>query len=96
METTSRNGLFFNRRYFLQGGIALGVGALGLDLLATCGSTTTTTTSSVVTASVNTLPPNTNPGAQYVFNQVIKQFEQGHFYDYCDMERLPLALARTD
>jgi multiple sugar transport system substrate-binding protein len=78
MGTTSRNGLFLHRRSFLQGGIALGVGAMGLDLLAACGSTTPTTTSDVVTASVNTLPPNTNPGAQYVFKQVIKQFEQAH------------------
>src|SRR5258708_1694330 len=76
MSTTSRTGLFLNRRRFLQGSAALGVGAMGLDLLAACGSTATTP--GVATATVNTLPPNTNPGAQYVFNQVIKQFEQAY------------------
>ncbi len=49
---------------------------MGLDLLAACGSPATTP--GVATATVNTLPPNTNPGAQYVFNQVIKQFEQAY------------------
>ena len=76
MSTTSRTGLFLNRRRFLQGSAALGVGAMGLDLLAACGSTVTTP--GVVSATVNTLPPNTNPGAQYVFKQVIQQFEQAY------------------
>jgi len=49
---------------------------MGLDLLAACDSTAATP--GVATATVNTLPPNTNPGAQYVFNQVIKQFEQAY------------------
>lgn len=49
---------------------------MGLDLLAACGSTATTP--GVVSATVNTLPPNTNPGAQYVFKQVIQQFEQAY------------------
>src|SRR5258708_14905815 len=78
MSTTSRTGFFLNRRRFLQGSATLGVGALGLDLLAACGPASPATTSGVVTATVNTLPPNTNPGAQFVFNQVIKQFEQAY------------------
>src|SRR5579885_1116801 len=69
--------VFFNRRRFLQGSAALGAGALGLDLLAACGGSASTT-SSVVTATVNTLPPPSNPGAIYVFNQVVKQFEQAY------------------
>src|SRR6266851_4487792 len=78
MSTTSRTGFFLNRRRFLQGSAALGVGAMGLDLLAACGPASSSTTSGVVKATVNTLPPNTNPGAQYVFKQVINQFEQAY------------------
>jgi ABC-type glycerol-3-phosphate transport system substrate-binding protein len=51
---------------------------MGLDLLAACGPASSSTTSGVVKATVNTLPPNTNPGAQYVFKQVIQQFEQAY------------------
>ena len=76
MSTTSRTGFFLNRRRFLQGSAALGVGAMGLDLLAACGSPAATP--GVATATVNTLPPNTNPGAQFVFKQVVKQFEQAY------------------
>jgi multiple sugar transport system substrate-binding protein len=74
---STQTGLFLNRRRFLQGSAALGVGALGLDVLAACGGSAPATPG-VASATVNTLPPNTNPGAQYVFKQVIKQFEQSH------------------
>ncbi len=68
----------FNRRSFLQRGAALGVGVVGLDaLLAACGGATTTTPG-VATATVNTLPPSTNAGAVFVFNQMIKQFEAAY------------------
>jgi ABC-type glycerol-3-phosphate transport system substrate-binding protein len=77
MGTKPNVGSSFNRRRFLQGSAALGAGALGLDLLAACGGSASTT-SSVVTATVNTLPPPSNPGAIYVFNQVVKQFEQAY------------------
>ncbi len=77
MCTKPNVGSSFNRRHFLQGSAALGAGALGLDLLAACGGSASTT-SSVVTATVNTLPPPSNPGAIYVFNQVVKQFEQAY------------------
>ena len=77
MGTKSNAGFSFNRRRFLQGSAAFGAGALGLDLLAACGGSAAGT-SSVVTATVNTLPPASNPGAIYVFNQVVKQFEQTH------------------
>src|SRR5579859_6594958 len=79
MSTTPGNTSSLNRRSLLQRGAALGAGVIGLDLLAACGgSGPTTTGSTVVTASVDTLPPATNPGAVYVFNQVIKSFEQSH------------------
>jgi ABC-type glycerol-3-phosphate transport system substrate-binding protein len=54
-----------------------GAGALGLEaFLAACSSTTTTSGS--VTATVNSMPPSSNPGALYVFNQQVKQFEQAY------------------
>src|SRR3984893_10294177 len=77
MGTKQNFGSSFNRRSFLQRSAVVGIGALGLDLLAACGPSASTT-SSVVTASVNTLPPSSNPGAAYVFNQMVKQFEQAY------------------
>jgi multiple sugar transport system substrate-binding protein len=77
MGTTPNFGSSFNRRSFLRRSAALGVGALGLEsFLAACASTTTT--SGVVSATVNTLPPASNAGALYVFNQLVKQFEQAN------------------
>jgi ABC-type glycerol-3-phosphate transport system substrate-binding protein len=56
--------------------VVVGAGVFGLDaLLAACSSATTT---GAVTASVNSLPPSSNPGALYVFNQLVKQFQQAH------------------
>jgi multiple sugar transport system substrate-binding protein len=79
MGTTSGTRSFLNRRSFLQQGAALSAGLLGLDALASCGSSpVSSSSSSIVTATVNTLPPSSNQGAVYVFNQVIKQFEQTH------------------
>src|SRR6266699_1674004 len=77
MGTKQNFGSSFNRRSFLQRSTVVGVGALGLDLLAACGPSASST-SSVVTASVNTLPPSSNAGAAYVFNQMVKQFEQAY------------------
>jgi len=68
---------FITRRRFLQNSAALGLGVTGLDMLAACGSSSPTTPG-ITTASVNTLPPPSNPGAVFVFNQQIKQFEQLH------------------
>ncbi|EFH79920.1 substrate-binding domain-containing protein [Ktedonobacter racemifer] len=66
-----------NRRSFLQGSAAVGAGALGLEFLASCG-TTTSSADSTVTATIDTLPAAANKGAVYVFNQGVKQFEQTH------------------
>lgn len=77
MGTTPRPGYSLNRRRFLQQSAALGAGVVGLNVLAACGSTTSTTPGTV-TATVNTLPPSSNPGAVYVFNQQVKQFQQSH------------------
>lgn len=78
MGTKPNFGSSFSRRGFLQRSAALGVGALGLEsFLAACGSTTTTT-SGMVSATVNSMPPSSNKGALYVFNQLVKQFEQAH------------------
>jgi multiple sugar transport system substrate-binding protein len=77
MGTTPNFRSSINRRSFLQRSAAVGVGALSLEaFLAACGSTTTT--SGVVTATVNSLPPSSNAGALYVFNQLVKQFEQAY------------------
>ena len=77
MGTKQNFGSSFNRRSFLQRSAVVGIGALGLDVLAACGPSASTTTSAV-TASVNTLPPSSNAGAAYVFNQMVKQFEQAY------------------
>jgi len=78
MGTKPNFGSFFSRRSFLQRSAAVGVGALGLEsFLAACGSTTSAT-SGAVTATVNSLPPSSNAGALYVFNQLVKQFEQAN------------------
>lgn len=77
MPTTSGTESAFSRRSFLQRSAALGAGALSLDLLAACGGSGSGP-ASAVTATVNSLPPSTNPGAVYVFNQVVKQFEQAY------------------
>ncbi|GLV53431.1 hypothetical protein KDH_02850 [Dictyobacter sp. S3.2.2.5] len=74
-----KTALWLNRRHFLQRSVAFGAGIIGLEALAACGSTaagTGNTTS--ITATVNTLPPASNPGAIHVFNQVIQQFEKSH------------------
>ncbi|RAQ94369.1 hypothetical protein A4R35_02415 [Thermogemmatispora tikiterensis] len=49
-------------------------------MLAACGGTSSS--SATVTATVNTLPPSTNPGAVYVFNQVVKDFEQAYPHEH--------------
>ncbi|GHO42740.1 extracellular solute-binding protein [Ktedonospora formicarum] len=65
------------RRKFLQQSATVGVSLLGLELLAACGGAANAG-SGTVTASINNLPPSTNPGAVYVFNQTVKQFQQSH------------------
>lgn len=61
-----------SRRGFLRASALVG-GALGL---AGCG--TGSTASSGVSATVNTLPPSSNAGALYVFNQLVKQFHKAY------------------
>ncbi len=78
MSMTSGTRSAFNRRSFLRHSATLGAGVMGLDLLAACGLSTPSATSGVVTATVNTLPPATNPGAVYVFNQTVKAFEKAY------------------
>lgn len=77
MATTSRKTFILNRRNFLQGSAALGASVMGLGALAACGSSASSTPG-VVTATVNTLPPASNAGAVYVFNQMIQQFEKAY------------------
>src|SRR5579875_2556337 len=77
---TQGTGSPLNRRRFLQRTFELSAGVVGLELLAACGGGSTSTTT--VTATVNTLPPSTNPGAVYVFNQVVKDFEQAHPHEH--------------
>ncbi|HET8913681.1 MAG TPA: extracellular solute-binding protein [Ktedonobacteraceae bacterium] len=78
MNTKPNFGSSFSRRDFLQYSAALGMGALSLDALAACGSTTASPASTNVTATIDTLPPASNTGAVYVFNQSVKAFEQAY------------------
>jgi multiple sugar transport system substrate-binding protein len=78
--STQGPGSPLNRRRFLQRSLALGAGVAGLELLAACGGASSTTTT--VSATVNTLPPSTNPGAVYVFNQVVRDFEQAYPHEH--------------
>src|SRR5260370_16819387 len=78
MGTKSTFGSAFSRRSFLQRSAAVSARALSLEaFLAACGSTTPTKLG-VATATVNTLPPPSNPGAVYLFNQMIKHFCQAY------------------
>jgi multiple sugar transport system substrate-binding protein len=77
MGTELNFGSSVSRRSFLRGSLVVGAGALSLEaFIAACNSTATST--SVATASVNSLPPSSNAGALYVFNQQVKQFEQAY------------------
>ncbi|HEV3103470.1 MAG TPA: extracellular solute-binding protein, partial [Candidatus Dormibacteraeota bacterium] len=78
MGTELNFGSSVSRRSFLRGSALLvGAGALSVEaFIAACSSTSTST--SVATASVNSLPPSSNPGALFVFNQQVKQFEQAY------------------
>jgi ABC-type glycerol-3-phosphate transport system substrate-binding protein len=69
-------GSSFSRRRFLQRSAVYGLGAFSLEALLAACSTSTATGSA--TATVNSLPPKSNPGALYVFNQQVKQFEQAY------------------
>jgi ABC-type glycerol-3-phosphate transport system substrate-binding protein len=60
-------------------GSALFVGASALSLEAFVAACSTgSSTAAAATATVNTLPPSSNPGALYVFNQLVKQFQQAY------------------
>jgi ABC-type glycerol-3-phosphate transport system substrate-binding protein len=77
MGTKPNFGSSFNRRSFLQRSAIVGASALSLEaFLAACGGSPAA--ASAATATVNTLPPATNPGAIYVFNQVVQQFEKAN------------------
>src|SRR5258708_39854765 len=67
-----------SRRSFLRrSALFMGVGALSVEaFIAACSSTPAT--SSVASASVNSMPPTSNPGAVFVFNQQVKAFEQAY------------------
>jgi multiple sugar transport system substrate-binding protein len=67
-----------SRRSFLRrSALFVGAGALGVEaFIAACNSTATT--SSVASASVNSMPPTSNPGAVFVFDQQVKAFEQAY------------------
>src|ERR1700680_148630 len=67
-----------SRRSFLRrSALFVGAGAGGVGaFIAACNSTATT--SGVASASVNSMPPTSNPGAVFVFNQQVKQFEQAY------------------
>ena len=78
MGTELNFGSPLSRRSFLKGSVVVvGAGAVGLEaFIAACNSTATTP--GTATATVNSLPPSSNPGALYVFNQQVKQFEAAY------------------
>src|ERR1700674_3311508 len=78
MGTELNFGSPLSRRSFLKGSVVVvGAGAVGLEaFMAACNSTATTP--GTATATVNSLPPSSNPGALYVFNQQVKQFEAAY------------------
>lgn len=71
MHTNARRFPFLNRRRFLQHTALLGASVAGL---AACGGPADS--NSVVTATVNTLPPDSNPGAVRLFNNTVRAFER--------------------
>src|ERR1700674_4805127 len=75
MGTELNFGSPLSRRSFLKGSVVVvGAGAVGLEaFMAACNSTATTP--GTATATVNSLPPSSNPGALCVFNQLVKQFQ---------------------
>src|SRR3984893_10762338 len=78
MGTELNFGSSLSRRSFLRrSALFAGAGVVGLEaFIAAC--TTGTTASAGATATVNSLPPSSNPGALYVFNQQVKQFQQAY------------------
>jgi len=79
MGTEPNFGTAFSRRSFLRGSVlAVGAGALGLEAFIAACSSSTTAGSGAATATVNSLPPSSNPGALFVFNQQVKQFESAY------------------
>jgi ABC-type glycerol-3-phosphate transport system substrate-binding protein len=77
MGTDPIFGASLSRRSFLQASALVAGGALSLEaFLAACS--TGTTTSGIATATVNSLPPETNPGALFVFKQLVKQFQSAY------------------
>src|ERR1700716_1702392 len=77
MGTESSFGSSVSRRSFLKGSAVL-VGASALSFESFLAACSTGSTSSVATATVNSMPPSSNPGALYVFKQLVKQFESTH------------------
>src|SRR6202158_6524044 len=77
MDTGLNFGSSFSRRSFLRSALFVGAGALSIEaFIAACNSTAATP--GTATATVNSMPPSSNPGALYVFNQQVKQFEAAY------------------
>src|SRR4030088_2034103 len=77
MGTELNFGSTLSRRSFLRSSaLFVGAGAVGLEAF-TAACTTGPTASAGATATVNSLPPASNKGALYVFNQMVKQFQAG-------------------
>src|SRR6202171_574956 len=75
MGTEVDFGASFSRRSCLKdSALLVGASALSVEaFIAACQ--TGGTTAGTATATVNSLPPSSNPGALFVFNQQVKQFE---------------------
>src|SRR3981081_3188394 len=71
-------GSSVSRGGFLQGSaLFVGAGTVGLQaFLEACSPAASS--SAVATATVNSLPPSSNKGALYVFNQMVKQFQAAY------------------
>jgi multiple sugar transport system substrate-binding protein len=75
-STSGNNWRGLSRRTFFQQSAALGTGLIGLGALGACSSSGSS--SGTTTATVNTLPPSSNPAAVRLFNKTIQAFEQTH------------------
>lgn len=67
-----------DRRSFLRYSVAAGAGLMSLDALVACGATNTSTATGPVTATVNSMPPTSEPDSVKEFNNTIQAFEKAH------------------
>lgn len=68
----------FSRRSLIRRATAAGVGLMGLDLLAACGTSSTTTGTPNVTFTSDELPAASNLAQVRIYNNAVSAFQQAH------------------